>query len=61
MSRFFLDFLNLTDISKRYNNIATSYVSIYSILYRDCDKYQIGETKRNLEKKGFTNTNEQLN
>ena len=41
---------NPTNISKRTNDIITSHVGIYSIPC-NCDKYYIGETQRNLDKK----------
>ena len=41
---------NLTNISKRTNKETTSHTGMYSILCKDCNKHDIGETQRNLEK-----------
>ena len=42
---------NLTKISKHTNNATISHADIYSILYKDCDKYYISKTQHNLEKR----------
>ena len=46
---------NLTNISKRTNNITTSHADIYSIPCNDWDKYYIDETQLNLNKRIYEN------
>ena len=42
--------VNLSNMSKRIANINTSHAGLYSIPWKDCDKYYIGETQCNLVK-----------
>ena len=44
---------NLTNVSEHSNNITTSHAGSYFISCNDCDKYCIGETQCNLDKRFY--------